>query len=125
MDAAVVPRDHFKASMLLVLGEAPGHGYDLPALLVPLGLARADRGFVYRTLRVMEGEGLVASSWDPSHSGPARRTYRVTPAGKEWAASASASLREADRHMAHWLARYRLLVRGGGPQSLPGVPAAS
>jgi len=125
MDSAVVPRDHFKASMLLVLGEAPGHGYDLPALLVPLGLARVDRGFVYRTLRVMEGEGLIASAWDPSHNGPARRTYRVTPAGHEWAATASASLREADGHMARWLARYRVLVRSGGPQSLPGVPAAS
>jgi DNA-binding PadR family transcriptional regulator len=125
MDSAVVPRDHFKASMLLVLGEAPAHGYDLPALLAPLGLPRADRGFVYRTLRVMEGEGLVTSAWDPSRGGPARRTYRVTPAGQEWAASASASLREADRHMARWLARYRLLARRGGPQSLPGVPAAS
>jgi PadR family transcriptional regulator PadR len=120
-----VPRDHFRASLLLLLGEIPGHGYDLPALLTPLGLGATDRGFVYRTLRAMEAEGLVLSAWDPSPSGPARRMYSVTPAGKEWAAAASAQLREADRHMARWLARYRLLARRGGPQSVSDVPAAS
>jgi PadR family transcriptional regulator PadR len=125
MDSAVVPRDHFKASVLLVLVEAPVHGYDLPALLEPLGVGHADRGFVYRALRLMEAEGLVVSAWDPSSTGPARRIYRVTPAGEQWLAAASTSLREADRHMARWLARYRRLVRDGGPQTLPGVSAAS
>jgi PadR family transcriptional regulator PadR len=125
MDSAVVPRDHFRASLLLVLGEGPAHGYDLPGLLAPLGLGSTDRGFVYRTLRAMEAEGLVASAWDTSPSGPARRTYTVTPAGKEWGGAASAMLREADRHMARWLARYRSLVRKGGPQALPEVSAAS
>jgi PadR family transcriptional regulator PadR len=125
MDTAVVPRAHFKASVLLVLGEAPVHGYDLPALLAPVGLGHTDRGFVYRALRLMEAEGLVSSVWDPSPVGPARRTYQVTGAGREWAAGASAMLREADRHMARWLARYRQLVRAGGPRSVTGVPAAS
>ncbi|HEX3622242.1 MAG TPA: helix-turn-helix transcriptional regulator [Acidimicrobiales bacterium] len=125
MDSAVVPRDHFRASILLVLIEAPAHGYDLPTLLAPLGLGHADRGFVYRAMRSMEGEGLVVSAWDPSPNGPARRTYRITEAGTQWAAAASAALREADRHMAGWLSRYRQLVRAGGPQSVSGVPAAS
>ena len=125
MDSAVVPRDHFRASLLLVLAEVAAHGYDLPALLAPLGLGSTDRGFLYRTLRAMEAEGLVTSAWDASPSGPARRMYTVTPAGKDWAAAASTTVREADRHMARWLARYRLLVRSGGPQPLPEVSAAS
>jgi poly-beta-hydroxybutyrate-responsive repressor len=127
MDSAVVPRDHFRACVLLLVAEAPVHGYDLPTLLAPLGLGRTDRGFVYRTLRAMETDGLVASAWDQSPTGPARRIYRVTAAGEDWAAAASASLRDADRHMARWLARYRLLVRSGGPHPVPapGVPAAS
>ena len=125
MEPSAVPRDHFRASVLLVLGEAPTHGYELPLLLAPLGLGATDRGFVYRTLRAMEGDGLVASAWDASPEGPARRTYTVTPAGREWAAAASAILREADGHMATWLARYRALRRQGGPQAYPGVPAAS
>jgi PadR family transcriptional regulator PadR len=125
MESTVLPRDHFRASVLLVLGESPTHGYDLPTLLAPLGLADADRGFVYRTLRIMEADGLVASAWDPSPTGPARRTYTVTPSGREWVVAASAVLREADRHMAAWQARYRLLRRQGGPRGVAGVPAAS
>ena len=125
MDSVIVPRDHFRASLLLVLREGPAHGYDLPDLLAPLGLGATDRGFVYRTLRAMEADGLVVSAWDPSPGGPARRNYRVTPAGEEWAAAASAALREIDRHMASWLSRYRLLVRGSGPQAVGGVSAAS
>ncbi len=121
----VVPRDHFRASLLLVLRELPVHGYDVPALLAPLGLGGTDRGFVYRTLRAMEGDGLVESAWDPSPAGPARRTYTVTAAGEEWSEAATAVLREADRHMARWLGRYRALARGSGPQAVPGVPAAS
>ena len=108
-----------------MLGEVPTHGYDLPVLLVPLGLGGSDRGFVYRTLRAMEADGLVASAWVASPNGPARRTYTVTPAGREWAVTASATLREADGHMATWLARYGALRRQGGPQAYPGVSAAS
>lgn len=125
MEPTAVPRDHFRASVLLVLGEVPTHGYDLPTLLAPLGLGATDRGFVYRTLRSMEAEGLVVSAWDPSPNGPARRTYMVTPAGREWAVTASATLREADGHMATWLARYGALRRRGGPQAFPGISAAS
>jgi PadR family transcriptional regulator PadR len=124
MDSAV-PRDHFRASLLLVLGQAPLHGYDLPALLAPLGLGGIDRGFLYRTLRLMEADDLLSSEWDASPAGPARRIYRVTPSGTEWMATAAETLREADRRMASWLARYRRLVRAGGPRSVAGVPAAS
>lgn len=124
MDPAV-PRDHLKACLLLVLGEETVHGYDLHALLAPFGLATVDRGFLYRTLRLMEADGLVTSVWDPSPAGPARRVYQVTEAGQAWTKVASASLREADHVMAGWLRRYRQLLRGGGPQALPGVPAAS
>ena len=125
MESSAVPRDHFRASVLLVLDDGPTYGYDLPVLLAPLGLGGADRGFVYRTLRAMEAEGLVVSTWDASPSGPARRYYTVTPAGRDWAVNASATLREADGAMATWLARYRALRRQGGPQAYPGVSAAS
>jgi PadR family transcriptional regulator PadR len=125
MEPTAVPRDHFRASILLVLGEVSTYGYELPVLLAPLGLGSTDRGFVYRTLRAMEADGLVASAWDSSPTGPARRTYSVTPAGRAWAVTASATLREADGHMATWLARYRALRSQGGPQAYSGVSAAS
>ena len=122
MDSPAVPRDLFRASLLLVLGEVPAHGYDLPDLLVPLGLGATDRGFVYRTLRAMEGDGLVASAWDPSPSGPARRTYTVTAAGRQWAAAASAGLRQADRDMHRWLDRYRPSSPPAGRSRCPASP---
>ena len=125
MESTAVPRDHLRASILLVLREVQAHGYDLPMLLAPLGLGATDRGFVYRILRAMEAEGLVASAWDSSPTGPSRRTYTVTPAGRQWAATASGTLREADGHMATWLSRYRALRRQGGPQAYPEVSAAS
>ena len=124
MESTVFPRDHLRACILLVLAEGPTHGYDLPALLEPLGLGASDRGFVYRTLRTMDAEGLVLSGWDTSPVGPSRRTYRVTPQGARWAASASTGVREADQLMATWLARYRRAVRRG-MHVVTEVPAAS
>lgn len=124
MGSSVLPRDHFRASLLLVLTEAPAHGYDVPALLAPLGLGAADRGSVYRALRAMDVEGLVSSSWDQSPAGPMRRIYRASPAGRRWAASASDCLRDADQVMAVWLARYGAAVRHG-VHAASEVPAAS
>ena len=40
----------------------------------------------------MEAEGLVASAWDASPAGPARRTYAVTAAGEQWAWAATSGL---------------------------------
>ena len=124
MESTVFPREHLRACVLLLLAEAPTHGYDLPALLTPLGLGASDRGFVYRTLRTMDAEGLVFSAWDTSPLGPSRRMYRVTPAGERWAAAASSGVREVDAIMATWLARYRRAVRRG-VQVVAEVPTAS
>lgn len=99
------------------------HGYDVPALLGPLGLGAADRGSVYRMLRAMEAEGQVDSYWGSSPAGPSRRMYRVSPSGRDWAASASASLRIIDAVMVTWLERYRVVVRRG-VEVVTQVPAA-
>ena len=48
-------------------------------------------GNLYRSLRAMEGEGLVSSDWDAEAPGPAKRRYELTPAGgrllDEWASA--------------------------------------
>ncbi|MCX5676549.1 MAG: helix-turn-helix transcriptional regulator [Planctomycetota bacterium] len=44
--------------------------------------SRPDPTGVYRMLRLMEKRGLVVSSWDLSDSGPAKRSYRLTPGGR-------------------------------------------
>jgi len=48
-------------------------------------------GTFYRTLRQMEKDGMVSSTWDTSEAGPAKRIYSITTAGeaylKFWAQS--------------------------------------
>lgn len=74
--------------LLLVKGSA--HGYELAAALQDHQLTDADvdRGGLYRTLRSLEDMGHVASRWDVTGAGPARRVYTITSSGiahlREW-----------------------------------------
>lgn len=83
------PRAYLRPSLLLLLGEAPSHGYDLLEQVRALGMRVAEPGGLYRALRAMDEEGLVRSWWEPSLSGPARRLYVITEDGRhalrEWA----------------------------------------
>ena len=76
------PRQYLRPCLLLLLAESTAHGYDLLEKLREFGLER-DAGGLYRTLRAMEHEGLVVSEWEVSAAGPDRRTYRLTPRGRE------------------------------------------
>ena len=50
--------------LLLLLAENPAHGYELLERLKVLPEApNADRGHLYRTLRRLEEQGLVTSTW--------------------------------------------------------------
>jgi len=85
------PPRFLRAFLLLLLHERPAHGYELLERLRELGLHYTDQeiGYVYRTLRTMEKEGLIVSQWDTTGSGPAKRVYAITPQGittlHEWA----------------------------------------
>lgn len=93
-------RSHLRGCLLLLIREAPAHGYDLLVQLGDFGFEGIDPGGVYRALRAMEQEGLVASAWEPSTSGPARRTYGITAAGSAsldaWAGAARQRARELE-----------------------------
>ena len=60
------------------------YGYQLIQTLMVAGLGAVDPASVYRTLRELEREGLVTSTWDPQDSGAARRMYTLTGAGEEY-----------------------------------------
>jgi hypothetical protein len=63
-------------AVLLLLAEGPSHGYELAdALEELLEEGRVDFGNLYRLLRSLEGEGLVASSWSEDTPGPLKRIY--------------------------------------------------
>ncbi|HJV35327.1 PadR family transcriptional regulator [Geomonas sp.] len=75
---------HLPAFILLALAENPVHGSAIHTLLMErMGLSRPDSGAIYRTLQQLEQDGEVVFEWDTSGSGPARKVYRLTPAGWE------------------------------------------
>lgn len=73
---------YLRPTLLLLLGEAPSHGYELLEQVRALGLRVAEPGGLYRALRSMDEDGLVRSWWEPSQAGPARRLYVITDDGR-------------------------------------------
>ena len=95
-------------AVLLLLRERPMHGYELLEQLPPLvGEERVDVGNLYRFLRALEDEGMVASEWSADLPGPAKRTYSLTDAGRALLATWAESLEGTQGLIAGFLTRYR------------------
>jgi len=78
------PRNFLQPCLLLLLREQPDHGYELAVRLRPMHVGgEGEAGSVYRALRGLEKQGLVASEWQVSDVGPARRTYHITSDGQD------------------------------------------
>jgi PadR family transcriptional regulator PadR len=75
------PWNWLEAVILLSLREWNSYGYELMGRARMFGFEGINTGTLYRTLRRMENEGVVESSWDFSESGPARRMYTITGPG--------------------------------------------
>ena len=105
-----MPRNYLRPCLLLLLAEGTSHGYELLDEVAALGLDRADPGRLYRCLRAMDEEGLVHSVWEPSTTGPARRTYSLTDEGREWLHALAGSLAEVSRALGSYHRRYEVLV---------------
>jgi biotin synthase len=74
-----------RPAMLAVLAKGASHGYAIVEELRRLavcGRCSPDHTGVYRALGTMETEGLIASDWEHSQSGPARHVYKLTPKGR-------------------------------------------
>lgn len=65
-------------------------GYDLCSELKDHTLtdAQIDKAALYRTLRQLEANGNVKSTWEEGEAGPARRVYRLT--------------KDGERHLEEW-----------------------
>ncbi len=76
---------YMQPSILMALLDGRSHGYELLQHIGEYGFLKGDAppGMIYRHLRQMEDEGLVASQWDASGSGPAKRVYAITDEGRE------------------------------------------
>jgi PadR family transcriptional regulator PadR len=60
----------------------PMYGYEITKGIDP-GLLDIKQGALYPVLRSLERSGLLSSSIEPSISGPPRRYYSITEAGRE------------------------------------------
>jgi PadR family transcriptional regulator, regulatory protein PadR len=90
------PRDMLAPFVLLAVSMQRAHGYVIEDYLRALGLFGITMSTLYRTLRQMEKDGYLASTWEPGPTGPARRIYTLTDAGRTWL-DASASMLDAYR----------------------------
>ncbi len=92
--------------LLVLLHREPAHGYALLNELDKFGfnLEVLDPTLMYRSLRDMEGEGLVTSYWDNDSLGPQRRVYSITEQGeaymKQWVKDLQRTRREIDSVLA-------------------------
>lgn len=89
--------------LLAVLAQAdqPMYGYLIAKRMEGLdGVLSGKQSALYPVLRNLEGAGLLDSFVEPSMSGPPRRYYRITDAGRialrEWAAAWRATCDSVD-----------------------------
>jgi PadR family transcriptional regulator PadR len=74
--------------LLALLARTPTHAYDLVVLLEQQGLPGVGYGTVYPLMGRLRRQGLVTERAEPSPSGPPRKVYEVSLAGRaalaEW-----------------------------------------
>lgn len=69
--------------LLALLAAEPAHGYDLVRRLETAGFGTVSYGTVYPLITRLHRLGLVANASEPSPSGPPRKIYRLTDAGRD------------------------------------------
>lgn len=79
------PDRYIQPSILMALLDGESYGYEMLQRIGEYGFLKGEAppGMIYRHLRQMEEEELVQSRWEAEGSGPARRIYAITPAGRE------------------------------------------
>lgn len=73
-------------ALLTALCAGELHGYRLMETIAEFPTFEGkppDSAYIYRLLRSLEKKGFVVGSWDTSRYGPAKRLYRITPAGHQ------------------------------------------
>jgi len=95
-------------AVLAVLADEDGYGYDIVRRMRAGGLEDVGDASVYGTLRRLYAAGALTSYVVPSESGPHRKYYGITPAGRaelkrqrdDWAlfSEAVARLLHTDTH---------------------------
>lgn len=85
--------------ILLMLRKWNSYGYELMEKMSTFGLNAMNPGTFYRTLRQMEKDGVIRSTWHTSETGPARRMYSITDAGEAYLKLWTESLNQYQKMM--------------------------
>ncbi|MGB9866694.1 MAG: PadR family transcriptional regulator [Bacillota bacterium] len=96
-------------TILLLLKRHPAHGYELLDELEDFDLVgpMPDPAVVYRHLRKLEAEGMVASRLEQGSGGPARKVYSITSEGEGYLRAWVATLKSRKSALERFLSAYR------------------
>ena len=117
--ARVVTRNLLTPWVLLLLKQWSAHGYFLLQTLQRMGFPRVDHTALYKELRNLEKGGYVTSNWETDGSGPAKRTYRITPLGEDFLRSWAEAVAGYERMISSFFDLYMQLF---GMVPKPGDP---
>ena len=102
--------------VLAMLARGDSYGYAILGRLEEMRVNNGplDVGLVYRTLRDLERDGLVSSSWAEESAGPRRRAYELTESGQRALDDWAVVMRERARLIGEFNADYLDAIAGGG-----------
>ena len=75
-------RGALEVCVLRVLADGPTYGYAIGVRLADAGLGAPKGGTLYPLLSRFEAAGLVSVDWRAGESGPGRKYYELTDAGR-------------------------------------------
>ncbi len=98
--------------LLLLLAEEEGHGYRLLSRLqMTFGVEGMPAQTIYRLLQEMEERGWIVSDWEiGAGQGPPRRTYRITPMGREMLDAWAVEMQSLNKMIERFLEAYNHLT---------------
>ncbi|TDB74592.1 MULTISPECIES: PadR family transcriptional regulator [unclassified Micromonospora] len=67
--------------VLALLSRGESYGYELSQALRTYGLGTVQGGTLYPVLLRLQRAGLLTAHWREGETGPARKYYRISPAG--------------------------------------------
>ena len=102
----VHPSNMLVPVMLMALRQWNSYGYELMAKTANFWAEAINPGTLYRTLRQMENNGDIESTWETNTGGPARRMYSITEAGEATLALWMAALEQYQRNTDAFLRLY-------------------
>lgn len=103
---------YIQPSILLTLKTRPSYGYELIQEIAKFGFIQGQvpPGMIYRHLRELEENGLVASEWETQGSGPAKRVYQLTGEGLDVLGFWIGYMQEQAERLLTFVARYERTV---------------